>query len=85
MATQADKTIEVQWSTHSDPSKVGKKERLKPREAHAAVRTGMAKYVDDKDVPPVRPSMLTRDDALKEGAKKVAEKTVEPAPAAAKK
>lgn len=64
MATKDDR-IEVQWATHSDPSKVGEKEKLAPHEARAAVRTGLASFVNDKDAPPARPSMNTREDALK--------------------
>ena len=64
MATTNEKLIEVKWATHSDPSKVGEKEKLRPQDARSAVRTGMAQYVDAKDVPPARPSMNTRDEAI---------------------
>ena len=64
MATKDDR-IEVQWATHSDPAKVGQKEKLDPHEARAAVRTGLASFVDAKDAPPPKPSMNTREDALK--------------------
>ncbi|WP_010541901.1 hypothetical protein [Dietzia alimentaria] len=64
MATKEEKLIEVEWATHEDPSRVGKKEKLSPLKAHAAVRTGMARYVSEKDAPPARPSMATRDAAL---------------------
>lgn len=64
MATKDENLIEVQWAAHSDPSKVGQKERLRPETARSAIRTGMARYVNDKDVPPARPSMETREDAL---------------------
>lgn len=64
MATKDDR-IEVQWATHSDPKKVGEKEKLAPHEARAVVRTGLARFVDQKDAPAPKPSMNTREDALK--------------------
>lgn len=82
MASAEEKLIEVLWATHSDPTKVGKKEKLRPREARAAVRTGLATFVDDKDIPPAKPSMNTREEALKADAEQKAggAETAPPAP-----
>lgn len=80
MANKSADRIEVQWTTHQDPKKVGTKEQLSPREAHAAVRTGLAAYVSEKDVPPARPSMNTRSAALQKAEEKDGG---EPAPATA--
>lgn len=66
MATTNEKLIEVKWAAHEDPSKVGEKDKLSPMKAHAAVRTGMARYVNEQDAPPARPSMATRDATLAE-------------------
>ena len=82
MATK-EETIKVKWAAHSDPSKVGKTEDLRPREARAAVRTGQAQYVDAKDAPPARPSMNTRDEALKQSAARAKKTADAPAPAKA--
>ena len=69
MATK-EETIKVKWAAHSDPSKVGTTEELRPREARAAVRTGQAQYVSEKDVPPARPSMHTRAASLEKAKSK---------------
>ena len=79
MATK-EQTIKVQWAAHSDPKKVGQKEDLRPQEARAAVRTGMAVFVDKKDAPPARPSMNTRAAALEKAERKDGDEAA-PAPA----
>lgn len=83
MATKEEKLIEVKWATHSDPAKVGEKEKLAPHEARAAVRTGLASFVNDKDAPPAKPSMNTREEALKESKAKEKKPADTPAPAQA--
>lgn len=79
MATKVE-TIKVKWATHSDPTKVGKTEELRPQEARAAVRTGMAVFVDKNDAPPARPSMNTRAAALEKADRKDGDEAA-PAPA----